>query len=206
VIERSTARELHGVCNMNPVGTVPVAEACQEYGMLLARIARRLCGNDSDAADLVQDTYERALRAQEHCDERRNPRGWMVTILHHLFIDQRRKMLRSANTVAFDDLDLAVPEPDASPPWSSVTPQQIDSVLATVGTELRRVYDLHARGRTYDEIAAELKIPKGTVGTRLLRVRGKLRDALMSELAGDRAGRQVTRCCTSRACSTAPRS
>ncbi|HEX7836366.1 MAG TPA: RNA polymerase sigma factor [Kofleriaceae bacterium] len=191
--------------------------------MLLARIARRLCGNDSDAADLVQDTYERALRAQDRCDERRNPRGWMVTILHHLFIDRRRKMRRSARTVAVDDLDLAVPEPDASPPWSSVTLQQVDSALATVGAEFRRVYDLHVRGWTYDEIAAELKIPKGTVGTRLLRARGKLKDALMSDLAGDRLVRRgrrrrrsgqgraiaadaVTRCCTSRACSTAPRS
>jgi RNA polymerase sigma-70 factor, ECF subfamily len=191
---------------MNPVGTLPVAEACHEYGVLLARIARRLCGNDSDAADLVQDTYERALRARDRCDERRNPRGWMVTILHHLFIDQRRRMRRWATTVAVDELDLAVPEPDDSPPWSGVTPQQVDAALATVGEEFRRVYDLHVRGWTYDEIAAELQIPKATVGTRLLRARGKLRDALMRELAGGSADRRVTRCCTSRACSTAPRS
>jgi len=46
--------------------------------------------------------------------------------------------------------------------------------------DFREVYRLHAlEGRYYEEISAQLRIPKATVGTRLIRARRKLRDLLM---------------------------
>jgi RNA polymerase sigma-70 factor, ECF subfamily len=161
---------------------IPLAHACREYGALLARIAHRLCGNDSDAADLVQDTYERALRAQDRYNDCHNPRSWMVTVLHHLFIDRCRRMRCQPRTEAVDDL--IAPEPNPVPAWSDITRQQVDAALSTIGLEFRQVFDLHVRGRTYGEIAAELNLAKATVGTRLHRARRKLKNALMRELEG----------------------
>jgi RNA polymerase sigma-70 factor (ECF subfamily) len=63
-----------------------------------------------------------------------------------------------------------------------VTDQQVHAALAGLGEEFRRVYELHALGRSYDEIAAELQIAKATVGTRLIRARKKLKDALLREI------------------------
>jgi RNA polymerase sigma-70 factor (ECF subfamily) len=161
------------------------AEAVREHEPLLMGIARRLCGNDADAADLVHDTYERALRAWERYSDRGNLRSWMVAILNNLFIDRCRKSRRTPRTQALDDIEVAAPEPTAPPAWSNVTDQQVDAALATIGPEFRRVYELHALGRSYDEIAAELKIAKATVGTRLIRARKKLRDALVREIGGE---------------------
>jgi RNA polymerase sigma-70 factor (ECF subfamily) len=160
-------------------------EAVREHEALLTGIARRLCGNDADAADLVHDTYERALRAWERYSDRGNLRSWLVAILNNLFIDRCRKHRRTPRTEALDHHEVAAPEPSAAPAWSHVTDQQIDAALATLGPEFRRVYELHVRGRSYDEIAAELRIAKATVGTRLIRARKKLKDALLRDLGGE---------------------
>jgi RNA polymerase sigma-70 factor (ECF subfamily) len=160
-------------------------QAVREHEALLTGIARRLCGNDADAADLVHDTYERALRAWDRYADRGNLRSWMVAILHNLFIDRCRKIQRTPRTCALDDLEVAAPEVAAPPAWSRVTEQQVTAALATLTVEFRRVYELHAGGRSYDQIAAELQIAKATVGTRLVRARRKLRDALLRELGGE---------------------
>ncbi|HEU4735041.1 MAG TPA: sigma-70 family RNA polymerase sigma factor [Kofleriaceae bacterium] len=160
------------------------AQAVREHEALLTGIARRLCGNDADAADLVHDTYERALRAWDRYADRGNLRGWMVAILNNLFIDRCRKSRRTPRTEALDDVEVAAPEPPAPPPWSSVTDQQVDAALATLSPEFRRVYELHALGRSYDQIALELNIAKATVGTRLIRARKKLKDALLRTIGG----------------------
>lgn len=172
-------------------GGVPVTvverafgQAVREHEALLLGVARRLCGNDADAADLVHDTYERALRAWDRYADRGNLRSWMVTILHNLFIDRCRRSRRTPRTETLDDVELAAPEPAAPPAWAHVTDQQVARALTTLAPEFRRVYELHAAGRSYDEIAAELQIAKPTVGTRLIRARKKLKDALLREIGG----------------------
>lgn len=162
-----------------------LTEAVREHEALLTGIARRLCGNDADAADLVHDTYERALRAWDRYSDRGNLRSWMIAILNNLFIDRCRKYRRTPRTEAIDDIELAAPEPAAAPVWARVTAEQVDAALATLGPEFRKVYDLHIRGRSYDEIAAELNIAKPTVGTRLIRARKKLKEALLRDLGGE---------------------
>jgi RNA polymerase sigma-70 factor, ECF subfamily len=109
----------------------------------------------------------------------------MVTILNNLFIDRCRKTRRAPTTEAIEDLELAAPEVSAPPAWANVTEQQVNAALATLGAEFRRVYELHALGRSYDEIAHELKIAKPTVGTRLIRARKKLKEALLREIGGE---------------------
>jgi RNA polymerase sigma-70 factor (ECF subfamily) len=148
-------------------------------------LARRLCGNEADASDLVHDTYERALRAYDRYTDRGNLRSWLVAILNNLFIDRCRKARRTPRAEALDEVDVPAAEPDAAPAWASVTTAQIATALDAVGPEFRRVYELHAAGRSYDEIASELRIPKATVGTRLLRARKKLKESLLRSLGGD---------------------
>src|SRR5437868_8702777 len=137
-----------------------LTEAVREHEALLTGIARRLCGNDADAADLVHDTYERALRAWDRYSDRGNLRSWMIAILNNLFIDRCRKHRRAPRTEALDSVELAAPEPAAAPVWARVTPQQVDAALATLGADFRRVYEPHVRGPSYDEIAAALQIAK----------------------------------------------
>lgn len=154
----------------------------REHEPALLSIARKLCGNSDDARDLVHDTYERALRSWDRYGEQGNARAWLVAILHNLFIDHCRKQRRRPQSQEIDTVELASPEPVAPAQWTRLDESQVARALGTLGIEFRRVYELHAQGRSYDEIAAELRIAKATVGTRLLRARQKLRDQLQREL------------------------
>ncbi len=106
------------------------AQAVREHEALLMGIARRLCGNDADAADLVHDTYERALRAWERYSDRGNLRSWMVAILNNLFIDRCRKTRRTPRTQALDDLEVAAPEPTTPTIFTSPASWSVTSGLS----------------------------------------------------------------------------
>ncbi len=156
-----------------------MADAVQAHESLLFATARRLCRDDSDAHDLVHDTYVRALRNWDRYADSGNVKAWLMTIMHNLFIDRCRRAKRAPQIEALDDIQIAMPEPVAPPVWADVTSEEIARALATIGEEFRTVYELHTAGRSYDEIAAELRIAKATVGTRLLRARKKLKDAFI---------------------------
>jgi len=130
------------------------AQAAREHEPLLNAIARRLCGNEADAEDLVHDTYERALRAWDRNVDHADLRSWIVSILNHLFIDRCRKARRRPRHEPLDGLELSAPEPAPPPVWARVTDEQIDAALASLDPELRFAYDLRIRGYSYDRIAA----------------------------------------------------
>ena len=146
--------------------------------------AMRLVRSRSDAWDLVQDTYERALRGQAGFQPGTNLRQWMMTIMYNLFLDRCRRVSREPRVVAIDDHELASSEPEAPEPWESITADQVNAALAGLEAPFREVYQLRlAENCSYDEIATRLTIPRSTVGTRLMRARHKLRETLLKEVA-----------------------
>jgi RNA polymerase sigma-70 factor, ECF subfamily len=154
------------------------AAAAREHADILHAMARKLCRDDAEARDLVQDTYERALRAWPTLPTDANVRAWMITILHNRFIDRcRRAKFRDA-TEPFDEVEVAPEAPATLAPWQSISPEQLRDAVERLPEEFRQVYRLHAEGRSYDELATALGIPRNTVGTRLLRARKKLRELL----------------------------
>lgn len=149
---------------------------------LLQALARQRCQNAADADDLVQETFVRALRAWHAYDDRGSLRGWLVTILHRLSVDRRRRAHRAPRFLDIDTLELPIPQPDPTPAWALIPIERVHAALAQVPPVLRRTFELRADGRSYDEIADELRIPKRTVGTRLLRSRRRIRHLLEEEL------------------------
>jgi RNA polymerase sigma-70 factor (ECF subfamily) len=138
--------------------------------------ARQYHPAPADAADLLQDTLERALRRLDTLRPDSNPRAWLYTIMFHLFVDQCRRR-RIQQEVLPDNLP--APEPEACPPWQELDAGHVDAALAGMEGPFRQVLELRWRDRcSYQEISTRLRIPLATVGTRLLRGHRRLRVAL----------------------------
>src|SRR5512134_2317572 len=75
------------------------AEALPHRRTLLA-VSYRLTRNVHDAEDLVQETYLRAYRAFEQYTPGTNIRGWLLTILHRVHVDDVRRAARRLPTVS----------------------------------------------------------------------------------------------------------
>jgi len=159
-------------------------ERVSDYeGVLFAR-AMRLARSHSDAWDLVQDTYERALRGQSTFQPGTNLRLWLMTIMHNLFLDKCRKQTREPRVVAIDEGDIPNPEAEVPEPWEGITTEQVHAAVADLEGPFREVYELRLISNcSYDEIADKLTIPRSTVGTRLLRARQKLKSRLLDVAA-----------------------
>src|SRR5207248_497194 len=139
----------------------------------LFAFALKLCGQAQDAHDLVQDTFEKALRAAAAgSGERGNDRAWLFTVLHHLFIDRYRRRARGPQHANIDDVDVAAKEPEPPPAWTALGVDEVRAALGELDVEFRDCYRLHAlEGLGYAEIAARLGVPVSTVGTRIMRAR-----------------------------------
>jgi RNA polymerase sigma-70 factor, ECF subfamily len=160
----------------------PAAGAADSHGSRvvalmpeLRRYALQLARNPSDADDLVQDTVERALAKHHQFAEGTSLRSWLFTILRNRFLTNCRDRRRWGNA---EDYANAVGA-------ASVPPSQDDSAeVSALGRAFEKlpmrdqlVIELAAfRGLNYEAIAGMLKVPSGTVRSRLSRARKRLSD------------------------------
>ena len=140
----------------------------------LRRYARALTGERGLADDLVQDTLERAWSKLHLWRGGSDLRAWLFTIMHNVHVNQVRS--RGAQpTVPLDDDDL----PDAPVRASQsdmLEVRDIDAAVRRLPVEQREVLLLVAlEHMSYQQTAATLGIPIGTVMSRLSRARERLR-------------------------------
>lgn len=158
-----------------------------ELRAAVLRTALVLTHNRADAEDLVQIAFMRALDRSSTLDADTNWPAWMKTVVRHLAVDLARRNQRWRLTELLDTLHAAT-QPDESPdaPWSKVSPEQLEAAVESIDSHYRDVYRLHHHhGASYAEMAEQLQIPVRTVGTRLHRARGRIRDVLVKTMAAD---------------------
>ncbi len=147
----------------------------------LRRYARVLTGDASRADDLVQETLARGWEKRRLWAAGTDLRAWLFTIMHNLFVNQRATRRRDAEQPSLDDEENGIARDLCV--WPN---QQLRIELIEIARELdrlpgeqREVLLLAAvEELRYDEIAAVMGIPIGTVMSRLSRARHKLRHAL----------------------------
>ncbi|MBX3575748.1 MAG: sigma-70 family RNA polymerase sigma factor [Rhizobiaceae bacterium] len=144
----------------------------------LRRYARALLRDRDAADDLVQDCLERALTRLDNWRTGESPRRWLFTIMHHLFVDQLRKVKRTAEVIAFS----ADAQPEAVEQASqvdAVATREIMDALQKISPDRRAAIVLVAvEGFSYAEAANILGVPAGTLMSRIARGRDDLRALL----------------------------
>jgi len=163
------------------------AEALQHLDAVY-RYAYALTRDRSEAEDLTQDTFLRALRHWDQFRPGTNARAWLFTICRNLFLRQRERRAREEPTeaAALDGLASAT-QAFASPPdggralfdapeLGDVIRRELDKLPA----EYREVVELSdLQDQSYADIAQVLGVPLGTVKSRLFRGRRLLQEALV---------------------------
>jgi RNA polymerase sigma factor (sigma-70 family) len=154
----------------------------QELIPRLRRYARALTGDRGTADDLVQDTLERAWSKLHLWRHGSDLRAWLFTIMHNVHVNQIRSR-SSASLVPLDDEIADAPVRATQSDMLEV--RDIDAALHRLPIEQREVVLLIALERmSYDETARSLRIPIGTVMSRLARARERLRLLLADEAGG----------------------
>ena len=147
----------------------------------LMNFAYQLTSDREAAADLLQDTTLKALDNEEKFTSDANFKGWVMTIMRNIFINNYRKTVRQATIVdTTEDLyhintsqESALETPDGS-----MTVKEINAILATFDEEFRVPFNMHVAGYKYSEIADKMGLPLGTVKSRIFFARKRLRAAL----------------------------
>ncbi len=146
------------------------------------------------AEDLVQETYLRALKAARRPLASEDVRPWLFTILHNVWRNERRRRVAEP----LDDLPEILETAAATQPSAEA---ELDRGAAT--DSIRRAIDelpetyrevvalRFSEGFSYQQIAATLDCPAGTVMSRLARARALIRKAVqraqLSRIVGGRA-------------------
>jgi len=144
----------------------------------LRRYARVLTGDVSRADDLVQDTLARAWEKRRLWQAGTDLRAWLFTVMHNVHINQLALARRDAANVSLDaeGESAAWHTPVRGNQFERVELMEVVQQMGRLPAEQREVLLLAAvEELRYEEIAAVLEIPIGTVMSRLSRARDKLK-------------------------------
>ncbi|NUQ21660.1 MAG: sigma-70 family RNA polymerase sigma factor [Gemmatimonadaceae bacterium] len=154
----------------------------------VTRFALSLTRDESDADDLVQETYLKAYEAWDTYTPGTECRGWLFTICRHSFY---RRRLREERQVTCDDPELealAAVAVHASARQGGYADlfarfdlsEAIDRAIAALPEAFRDVVLLvDVNDQSYEAAADTLDVPVGTVRSRLFRARRLLQEALI---------------------------
>jgi RNA polymerase sigma-70 factor (ECF subfamily) len=141
----------------------------------LRRYARALTGSNLAADDLVQDCLERALRKHHLWRRQGRLRSWLFRMLYRIYLNSRRGHRATAMHVPIDDLGM----PDVRLLHSGHSFEHGDTITALrqLPEEQRVAILLIAlEDLSYEEAAWTLRIPVGTLRSRISRGRQRLRE------------------------------
>jgi len=167
------------------------AQQAMQYAPQLYSAAMRLTLNNSDAEDLVQETYLRAYRSFATFEEGTNLRAWLFRILTNTFINTYRAKQRRVQETDLDDIEdlylyRRISTLDGAGRsaedtlFDLFTDDEVKQALESLPENFRiPVLLADVEEFSYKEIAEMLDVPIGTVMSRLHRGRKAMQKALI---------------------------
>ena len=164
-------------------------EIVQKYHRRIYNICYRFAGSGDDAQDLTQEVFIKMYRTLNSYDAERGAfMTWVTTITRNLLVDHFRKTRQDRLT---DSLDATASEHEDAMPLSEriadqgptpdagvqsrETGEAVHEALQRLSPELREAVILRdLQDMDYREIATALRVPEGTVKSRINRGRAEL--------------------------------
>lgn len=159
----------------------------------LYNFAYHLTYSDSDANDLVQETYLKAFRFIDSYRAGTNAKAWLFRILKNVFINDYRKRSKQPNRVELDEVanygneknsTYAVYTDLSEELYNAMMGDEVTIALNALPVDFKEVILLcDIEGFKYEEISEIIGIPIGTVRSRLHRARNMLKERLQNYAA-----------------------
>ena len=147
----------------------------------MMNFAMMLTLNRDDAQDLTQDTTLKVLGNQEKFVNNINFKGWVLTVMRNIFINNYHKIVRTQTVIdqEADLYNLDVPQDSGfDSPDGSYDMQEITAAIEKLNDDLKVPFSMFVSGYKYSEIAENLDIPLGTVKSRIFFARQELQKNL----------------------------
>lgn len=153
-------------------------EMVENHGPTMYRMAYRMVGDPHEAEDIVQELFRSAWKSRNRFESGRGDRAWLAAILRRRVVDFWRKR-PPPGPMGDAMLDVSV---DGDDPLADELTDEMQAALGRLPTQLRETLLLVVVGElTHQEVADVLKIPLGTVLSRVSRARSRLRQYLLEE-------------------------
>ena len=164
----------------------------KKYQKSMLNTAYRMVGNYEDACEIVQDAFVSAYKSIKNFKEKASISTWLSTIVINLSRNHLKQMKIQKNREAFSIDDPVLTDKgkiNVEPGSNELSileklekkdvQQKVQGCINSLDNEFKEVLvlrDIH--GFSYDEISDMLKMPEGTVKSRLSRARYALKDCL----------------------------
>jgi RNA polymerase sigma-70 factor (ECF subfamily) len=150
------------------------------YWRKVFNVAYKFVGKHDEAEDLTQDIFLKIFKSLDTFDRRANFQTWLISVSRNLCIDHYRSVRKERETID-RDVDAVELAPAAPEPGPIAALEQRDRVvllrraLAALPETLRTAVLLRdIQELSYQEIADRLRLPEGTVKSRINRGRSEL--------------------------------
>lgn len=149
-------------------------------------LAAQMTGDRAEAEDVVQEAFLRVFRSIRAFRGDARFHSWLYRIVVNLCLDRARRG-PSPPPLSLEEQQETLPAPDAqTPDRACETRLCVEALLTRLSPELRATLLLREMGGlSYEEIAAELEIPVGTVRSRLNAAREQFRRLWLAEECHD---------------------
>ncbi|MCD2184698.1 RNA polymerase sigma factor [Rhizobium sp. GN54] len=150
----------------------------QRYFPKLMHFAKRITGSSEAAEEVAGDTLMVVWKTADRFEGRSKPSSWIFGIAYRLSLKQRQSIGRHRGDVLLDEELID----DADTAATIMRQRDISGALQRLTPELRAVVELtYYNGYLYTEIAEILGCPVGTVKTRMMTARRRLREMLSDD-------------------------
>ncbi len=163
------------------------------YGKEIYGFCRHIAGNQQDGEDLYQDTFLKAVELADKIDINQNPKSYLISIAVRLWKNRSRKRAWRQRIVPEESIDMQmetrgnVGTSNGKTPEAEVLISEQNAFVSKCVSELEEKYRLpiylyYSAELSVKEIAECMKLPQGTVKSRLHKARTIIKEKL--EVAG----------------------
>jgi RNA polymerase sigma-70 factor (ECF subfamily) len=168
----------------NLIGTTNLTPIVDRFYGPLYQFAVRLTRSESDAADLVQQTFFTLIQHLHQIRDLSRIKCWLFTTLRRNFLMEIRHRAKHREVEFLPDVHgLQTEDPGH---WSTLDALTVRRALLQVDESYRTALQLfYVKNLSYRQIGKALEIPIGTVMSRLSRGKAQLKSVLLRCLCGD---------------------